>query len=110
MKYKYALVLIFGRANFGQILTDVEVRQDEDEGEPYFGLFGNSDMPEVTQNEDFEPNVVLGEEETEYMVGNDLDQMIQIFNQNSVDLYQEDLMGYFEKMKKNIGQKIDLDL
>ena len=110
MKYKYLIVLIFGRANFGQIFTDVEVREEKEDDDQFFGIYANSDMPEVTNVDPVDPNVVLGEEETEFMVGNNLEEMIQIYNKNSVDLYEEDLMGYFDKMKQNIGQRIDLDL
>lgn len=114
MKYAYLIKFIFGRANFGLIATDVEVRFDNvEEGydDKAFCVFkqGSRD-PIVTHHEEIQANDVLGEEETEFMVGNDLEEMIQIFNQQSVDLYKEDLMERFEKMKSNLNVTIDIDL
>ena len=113
MQFKYLISFILGRANYGQIVTDVEVVEGVGE---YAGNFlvmksGESDMEKsiVSDDQEIKADTVIVIDETEFMVGNDLEKMIEIYNKFSVDNYEVDLIGAFEKMKLNLNKQICID-
>lgn len=114
MKYAYLIKIIFGRANLGLIQTNVVVVNGtgEYDGDVAIMKEGETDFEKglIIDGGEMLPNEILGNEETEYMLGNDLEEMIQIFKEESLDLYGEDMSDSFEKMKKNVNVEIDLDV
>lgn len=112
-QYKFLIKFVLGRANFGIIVTDVDVVEGTGEYEGLNVILkqGVTDQEELLISDDQEvvPDTVNALDETEYMVGDDLDKMIEIYNKNSVDLYNEDWTKYFDKMKSNLNKEIDID-
>lgn len=102
MKFKFALVVEMGRATFGQIHTNVEVK-DGDEVQ----VLVNSKGEELFEFEDdFVENDVVDMGPLMYVIGNDLDKMIVDFNKYMVEMMDEDFSEMLLKMKNNIDVNV----